>query len=342
VLGIWGLGFKDRPGEASEALALLDWLQGGAEERYQATIMGGVPAHWRTLTGDCKPHPSWTAYYQSLDIISPWTVGQYANEVGADLFRTHQIEPDLATTRALGIDYMPVVFPGFSWTHLTDGHGPFNAIPRHGGRFYWRQVYNAVASGSSMMYTAMFDEVDEGTAMFPIAATRDAAPQEGEWLTLEADGEVLPADWYLSVGGAATQMVRGDRPLSLRIPITPDLEPEDTDDAGTTDTHQSIVTEAYRGILGREPDPVGLEGYTQAMDSGMSALRLSEILWSSEEFAIGRSPLSPEEMATELYRGILDRAPDPGGLEATADAIEAGRGPNRAAAMLTSTEARSN
>jgi len=31
---------------------------------------------------------------------------------------------------------------------------------------YWRQVYDALGAGATMLYGAMFDEVNEGTAMF--------------------------------------------------------------------------------------------------------------------------------------------------------------------------------
>jgi hypothetical protein len=53
-----------------------------------------------------------------------------------------------------------------------------------------------------------------------------------------------------------------------------------------------------------------------------------------------RGGFSPEETATTMYQGILDREPDPGGLAATISEIETGRGPTRAAAMLNSPEAR--
>ena len=44
----------------------------------------------------------------------------------------------------------------------------FNQIPRRCGRFLWRQVSNALGAGASMLFGAMFDEVDEGTAMFKV------------------------------------------------------------------------------------------------------------------------------------------------------------------------------
>ena len=50
--------------------------------------------------------------------------------------------PDLAWCRSSGLDYLPVVFPGFSWHNLMAGRGkdaPLDAIPRLGGRFLWSQ-----------------------------------------------------------------------------------------------------------------------------------------------------------------------------------------------------------
>ena len=90
---------------------------------------------------------------------------------------------------------MPVVFPGFSW-HNMNPAAPFNRIPRRGGRFYWRQVGRALQAGNTMLYGAMFDEVDEGTAMFKVAATRSDAPEDVPLVTLDVDGERLPSDWY--------------------------------------------------------------------------------------------------------------------------------------------------
>ena len=48
-----------------------------------------------------------------------------------------------------------------------------------------------------MLYGAMFDEVDEGTAMFKVAASSRDAPTDAPFVTLDADGEPLPSDWYL-------------------------------------------------------------------------------------------------------------------------------------------------
>lgn len=44
VVGIWGLGFKDRvPSDPSGAIDLIDWFKRDAPEKYRASAFGGVP-----------------------------------------------------------------------------------------------------------------------------------------------------------------------------------------------------------------------------------------------------------------------------------------------------------
>ena len=107
-------------------------------------------------------------------MLSPWTVGRFCDDAGADAYRARRLAADLAAATAAGKRYMPVVFPGFSWHNLRGGAS--NEIPRRGGAFYWRQVWNAVGAGATMLKTAMFDEVDEGTAMFKLAPTAAELP----------------------------------------------------------------------------------------------------------------------------------------------------------------------
>jgi hypothetical protein len=135
-----------------------------------------------------------------MDGIQPWTVGRYSNLAGVDRWSGHQIQPDLAATESRSQLYMPVIFPGFSW-HNLNRTSPENQIPRNRGEFLWRQAYNARAAGAQTLKIAMFDEVNEATAMFKLAARRQDAPDQGYWLTLDADGFALPTDWYLRLAG---------------------------------------------------------------------------------------------------------------------------------------------
>ena len=70
-------------------------------------------------------------------------------------------------------------------------------------------------------------EVDEGTAMFKLAETARAAPVEARFLTLDADGEAVPKDWYLRLAGEAQRVLLGapvtkqDLPIALPRPVRP-------------------------------------------------------------------------------------------------------------------------
>ena len=218
VLYLWGLGFTDRPGTPSAAAALIDWLTTSADPQYRVTLVGGVPAHWRTLDGDSRTDPAWADVYRSFDVLSPWTVGRFGDDAGADAYR-ETLAADLAAATAAGKRFMPVVFPGFSWHNLNGGAS--NKIPRRGGAFYWRQVSNAVGAGATMLKTAMFDEVNEGTAMFKLAPTAASLPTGVELVPLDADETALPTGFYLRAGGAATALLRGDRPPSPTLPVSP-------------------------------------------------------------------------------------------------------------------------
>ena len=65
-------------------------------------------------------------------------------------------------------------------------------------------------AGATVLKIAMFDEVDEGTAIFKAAPHRNQAPDQGFWLTLDADGNDLPSDWYLRIAGEITRMFHGE------------------------------------------------------------------------------------------------------------------------------------
>ena len=79
-----------------------------------------------------------------------------------------------AWCRERRIDYLPVAFPGFSWHNMKGD--PLDAIPRLQGKFFWSQIAAAKRVGADMLYVAMFDEVDEGTAMFKLAPTPNELP----------------------------------------------------------------------------------------------------------------------------------------------------------------------
>ena len=54
------------------------------------------------------------------------------------------------------------------------------------------------------IYAAMFDELDEGTAMLKVVSSIQETPAEGQFLYYSADGVSLPSDFYLSLAGNFT------------------------------------------------------------------------------------------------------------------------------------------
>ncbi len=223
VLSIWGMGLhEDRhvPHDPKAAAQVIAWFKSGADPKYRVTYMGGTPSRWRTLTNDARPEEGWAAVYASMDVVQPWTVGRYRDAAGADNWGKEMIAPDLALAGSNKHLYMPVIFPGFSWNNLKR-EAPKNAIPRNRGEFLWRQAFNAKIAGASMLKIAMFDEVNEGTAIFKVAARRDDAPDQGYWLTLDADGANLPSDWYLRLAGEITRMFHNQRMPDPFLPSDP-------------------------------------------------------------------------------------------------------------------------
>jgi len=211
VLAIWGFGFTDRSPTPAQAAELIEFFKNHPDPRYRVTLLGGIPSRWRTLTRDSQTDAAWARIYRSFDIISPWTVGRFRDAPGIDQFYAEEVAKDLVETRRLGIEYMPVLYPGFSW-HNMNRAAPFNPIPRQGGRFYWRQVERALRAGNTMLYGAMFDEVDEGTALFKVAASRADTPVERPIVTMDADGEPVPSDWYLRLSREAQRRLKAAKP----------------------------------------------------------------------------------------------------------------------------------
>jgi hypothetical protein len=228
LVSVWGMGLDEPnhpPNDVTVAKQLIGWFESEAPAKYRATYMGGTPSRWRILQGDSHKEPEWAEVFKMMNVIQPWTVGRYRSNETADLWKSNMIEGDLAATAANHQLYMPVIFPGFSWHNLKP-ESPPNQIPRNRGEFLWRQAYNARVAGAKALKIAMFDEVNEGTAVFKAASKRSEAPDQGFWLTLDADGADLPSDWYLRLAGEITRMFHREIAATPQIPISPAVSSE--------------------------------------------------------------------------------------------------------------------
>jgi hypothetical protein len=213
ILAFWGCGFEDRDPMLDEWHQLLDFAKNDPEFG-GFSILLGVPYHWRTGKGDAIADPKLQAVIAKADILSPWSVGRMATPQDAENRVKSQLTPDLKKCQETGQEYLPVAFPGFSWQNLMRTRGqdaPFDAIPRLGGKFLWAQALAARKAGANALYIAMFDEMDEATAIFK--TTADPPVGKARFLT----DPKLPSDHYLWLTGQIGRLLRDE------IPQTPDL-----------------------------------------------------------------------------------------------------------------------
>ncbi|MGN6554793.1 MAG: glycoside hydrolase family 71/99-like protein [Verrucomicrobiota bacterium] len=220
LVAIWGLGFPDRPYKIRNIgiEKLIKFLKN--DPQYGGcSIMLGVPTYFRTLRADTVADSYLHEIIAQADVVMPWMVGRFSESLYGEMNRYQaQVEADLAWCSQRKVDYAPCVYPGFSWHNLSKGRDPFNAIPRLKGRFYWRLLTTAIESGAKMIYVAMFDEIDEGTAIFKCSNEPPENQPPAKFLTYEG----LPSDHYLWLTGQAGQMLRHEIPLNKELYLNTD------------------------------------------------------------------------------------------------------------------------
>ena len=220
LVTIWGIGFPDRPYNIRNIglERLIDFLQNDPEYG-GCSVMLGVPTFWRDLNADCVHDPYLHEIIRKADIIMPWMVQRFTPLLHNDMDRYRDvILEDIKWCKNNGVSYAPCVTPGFSWHNLSrfefpNDVKPVGSIPRQGGRFYWQQLSTAIMAGAEMIYVAMFDEVNEGTAIFKCS---DNPPVSNIAKFVDMDGR--PSDWYLWLTGEAAKMLRKEKPLSFTQP----------------------------------------------------------------------------------------------------------------------------
>ena len=208
LVAIWGIGFPDRPYNIHDIgiEKLIDFLKN--DPQYGGcSVMLGVPNYFRDLRADTTPDPYLHELMAKADVIMPWMVGRFSATLYGEMNRYGaQVKADAAWCAERKLDYAPCVYPGFSWYNLSHGRDPHDAIPRLKGRFYWGLMTAAIQSGAKMVYVAMFDEMDEATAIFKCASK----PPENQPPTKFLTCEDFPSDHYLWLTGQAGKILRGE------------------------------------------------------------------------------------------------------------------------------------
>jgi len=242
LIVLWGVGFAGKKEySTADVTTLVERLK-----EMGFSIMLGVPTYWREGRNDTESGGALKALIKKVDIIMPWFVGRY----GPDSFEGFQslIKSDISWCSTNNIGYAPLCFAGSSDRNMHPNNG---YAPRNGGEFFWDQASYSIINGAKMLYIAMFDEIDEGTAIFKCLNQRDVPSNEpnpdyyvaynggnyyrssnpikvdeGGWckkaselgITFLGVEDNLKTDHYLWLTGQAGAMLRGQIPLSSKNP----------------------------------------------------------------------------------------------------------------------------
>jgi hypothetical protein len=214
VVVVWGLGFTDKPGYTwRDCVPLVRFLK-----EWGATVMLGVPTGWREQPQehlydaadpsvsiirwfDCVADKALHEAIGAADIVSPWSVARVATIEAAQRLAREVWRADMDWCASRGLEFMPVVYPGFSWRNARHS-APLDQIPRRRGAFLQALYDEAIRLGVRMIYQAMFDEVDESTAIFKCSNR----PPGGRGQFLDMEG--VPSDHYLRLVGRAAETLR--------------------------------------------------------------------------------------------------------------------------------------
>jgi hypothetical protein len=210
LVALWGLGFSDRPAAVAEWQTLLQAIKATG-----AAVMLGVPSYWREGKADAWPDPAVRTLIRQADLISPWSVGRYGRPSEVANYAQKVWRPDLQACAETQQGYLPVIFPGFSWHNLSALRGKearLDQVPRLGGQLLWKQAVAAQQAGAKMLYVAMFDEIDEGTAIMKCGGPRPVGASPF------VDLSDVPSDHYLWLTGQIGRMVRGEIPATADLP----------------------------------------------------------------------------------------------------------------------------
>ena len=210
VVHYWGFYYENEYNliTPEDAQRLIDFFN--ADGKYKAALVGGGSWHWGR-----NPQENWQKLYAQLKYYTPWNVGNYAPREDGTWGASMSFWPeDKAKAAEVGMFWIPVVYPGFSWDNARQAPAGSTNMPRRKGAFLWEQFYEAAKLGVDTFYIAMFDEVDEGTAVFKICPE---PPVNAHFIGTEG----MPADWYLRLIKEAKRIIKSGGEFPAEIPIKP-------------------------------------------------------------------------------------------------------------------------
>lgn len=188
--------------------------------------------------------------------------------------------------------YVTLIYPGFAWDNLQNLAPGTTYKSRLKGKFMWQQFLDAKRLNAQSVYLAMFDEIDEGTAIFKVIND----PPVNHYF---AGYEGLPSDFYLLMAGYGTRMMRDE----VGIPGgTPDFAPQ------TQPSIPEILTPATGQVL--KPGAVitwsgaehlsGITGYEFQVDRGA-------VVAAADTFTALSLPPGEHKIRVRAINGLANR-----------------------------------
>lgn len=199
VVGIFGF-FPDRF-DAATAHRILDVF---ADDH----VIGGCPWYWRR---GAENDTERDRVFERFGTIAPWNVGNAEGMKDRLKAKTSTCAEDQVEAHRTDVLFMPVVYPGFGWDNLKKINRGQSTIDRRKGAFLWEQFVTASELQVDCLKVAMFDEVDEATAIFKVS---DRPPGDGLFQRLHG----LPSDYYLRLVGDATKRFHAGEPIPAELP----------------------------------------------------------------------------------------------------------------------------
>ena len=214
VLALWGFYHPERRLDIEATRKAIEWLK--TDPKYgPVTIIFGVNFKWnsKNYKGEGPHAGTWDKdLYKLADIILPWKVAEVDKN---DLLDTQERwARDMEWCEENDIEYFPVVSPGFSWRNKEIKRAPNSAsaisefAPRRNGELLAEKFTIAKSIGAKQVYVAMFDEVDEGTAIYK-CSTRPPVSENHIFVPSR-----VPSDHYLKMVGDAGKLFEDKLKLS--------------------------------------------------------------------------------------------------------------------------------
>lgn len=224
VVALWGVGLKTKKSTPEQFVVLMDRIDQVTEHKFSYLL--GVSYDWRKGGGDCydASNPQLQKLHDCIrraDIIMPWAVGRYGSKDSYAMRTEGLLSEDVEWCKKNDILYVPCVFPGFSWRNMKQWDRPYDSVSRDHGNFFWTQVTGAKTAGAEALYVAMFDELDEGTAIFK-CLRRSEVPlndYKGDGGMFIGIDDEFKSDHYLWLTGEAGKWIRGGEGYSATQPV---------------------------------------------------------------------------------------------------------------------------